>query len=49
MSDDGRPTHRTDDGEKYTYRYNPWGQLVQVKNKASPFNVRANITYLASA
>lgn len=35
----------TDDGEKYTYTYNPWGQLVEVKDRLTPYNLRTKITY----
>jgi YD repeat-containing protein len=35
----------TDDGEKYKYKYNPWGQLVQIKDTGSPNNVQANFRY----
>lgn len=34
----------TDDGEKYTYKYNPWGQLVTITDRASTF-VAAVYTY----
>ena len=35
----------TDDGEKYTYEYNPWGQLVRIRNRVSPYETQAVYAY----
>ncbi len=37
----------TDDGQDYTYVYDPFGRLRQVKNRATPFALVAEFTYNA--